>query len=553
MDTRDRKVLGLYTAKQSRKIRMHGYYIYYHILLTVAALVLTDGLLRTHVRIHGEQYSSLRHRSYHHLHSALPEKLILIEKTPFESRNVYWDDKDRIFKALVTENNQKTNGKKITDRVNQFLRDCFLPAGPLTPDYYKFTSWRVTQRFLSATTSVFGTQSLLLAIGVKSTKIGVAAATTWVLKDALGKFSRIFWASKNGRRFDMDAKRWRFRSSLLFATGNALEIITYFIPGMFLVTAAIANGLKQMAMLTSSSTRNAIYRCLSRNADNIGDITAKGEAQIAVIDLLGMFSGICISKYIGASRIKLVSIFALFTCFDLICIYNEIKSVVFDTLNFERLGLVATKLYEDSDSCKEGTLDVNALRPDEVAKMERVFLPVKHGENSFCNWSTLKCRPEILAEYINIFRGEKFIVTLGCKEIVSSVQSLGHFSVLDTVGVLRRNRRKYYVYTPQILLHTDATPEDTFRSLLVLHRVVYELKKRTEDIDDAFQLNSYERGVDDEDIATELIEIVQKSQEYLKENMSFLMHRLIAAQWDVNRFTFGSISKRIEFSDDAIE
>lgn len=97
-----------------------------------------------------------------------------------------------------------------------------------------------------------------------------------MLKDALGKFSRIFWASKNGKRFDSDAKRWRFRSSLLFATGNALEIMTYFIPGMFLLTAAIANALKQVAMLTSSSTRNAIYKCLSRNADNIGDITAKG-------------------------------------------------------------------------------------------------------------------------------------------------------------------------------------------------------------------------------------------------------------------------------------
>ena len=530
-------------------------YIYCRFLLVLIIIILVDGLLQTHVRLHTERYrptsrDSRYHRSYHHKHAVLPEKLLLIEKTPFESRNMYWDNKDRTFKSLVDETHKKINSKKITDRAMHFLRGCFLPAGPLTPDYFKFTSWRVTQRFLSATTSVFGAQSLLLAIGVKSSKIGVAAATTWVLKDALGKFSRIFWASKNGRRFDMDAKRWRFRSSLLFATGNALEIITYFMPGMFLITAAIANGLKQMAMLTSSSTRNAIYKCLSRNADNIGDITAKGEAQIAVIDLLGMFSGICISKYVGASRMKLVSIFAIFTCLDLICIFNEIKSVVFDTLNFERLGLVAMKLYKDGDS-KGGEIEnLSALRPDEVARMERVFLPIKHGENSFCNWSTLKCRPEIMAKCFSIFEGEKFIVTLDRKEIISPLQALKHLTALDTVGVVRRNLGKIYVYTPQIMLHADATSEDTFRSLMVLHRIVHELKNCTEDIENvSSQLGHHDTDIDGIDDTIEIIGIVEKSLKFYKENVSLLIDRLIAGNWDMSRFTFGSITKRIEFID----
>jgi hypothetical protein len=78
------------------------------------------------------------------------------------------------------------------------------------------------------------------------------------LKDALGKISRILWASENGRKFDVDAKQWRFRSSVLFAIGNGLEVLTYLTPSLFLLTAATANGLKQMAMLTSSATRNAM-------------------------------------------------------------------------------------------------------------------------------------------------------------------------------------------------------------------------------------------------------------------------------------------------------
>jgi hypothetical protein len=40
-----------------------------------------------------------------------------------------------------------------------------------------------------------------------------------------------------GGKFDSDAKRWRFRSSLVYALGNALEIITYINPQLFLLWA----------------------------------------------------------------------------------------------------------------------------------------------------------------------------------------------------------------------------------------------------------------------------------------------------------------------------
>lgn len=43
------------------------------------------------------------------------------------------------------------------------------------------------------------------------------------------------WASKMGRKFDPDAKRWRFRSSLIYALGNGLEVSTYLHPQYFLV------------------------------------------------------------------------------------------------------------------------------------------------------------------------------------------------------------------------------------------------------------------------------------------------------------------------------
>lgn len=138
------------------------------------------------------------------------------------------------------------------------LRNSLLPESEVSVDYFRYSKFRVLQRFFSSIATVFGTQSLLLALGMKKENSGLAAGTVWVLKDAIGKVSRILWASENGRKFDHDAKKWRFRSSILFALGNALEMLTLVIPSSFLVSAAVGNAAKQTAMLTSSSTRSAM-------------------------------------------------------------------------------------------------------------------------------------------------------------------------------------------------------------------------------------------------------------------------------------------------------
>ncbi|GMH57507.1 hypothetical protein TL16_g02399 [Triparma laevis f. inornata] len=79
-----------------------------------------------------------------------------------------------------------------------------------------------------------------------------------------------------------------------------MEIVTYAFPLFFLFYATLANCLKQISMLTSSSTRNALYNSFrEKGRENIGDITAKGEAQISVVDLFGIASGVCLSKFVG--------------------------------------------------------------------------------------------------------------------------------------------------------------------------------------------------------------------------------------------------------------
>lgn len=68
---------------------------------------------------------------------------------------------------------------------------------------------------------------------------------------------------------------------------------------------------------------------------------SEGEAQIAVVDLLGMLSGIGLCTLVGTSRNSIVAAYAILSLIDISAIYNEIRAVVFTVLNHERTHILA--------------------------------------------------------------------------------------------------------------------------------------------------------------------------------------------------------------------
>mmetsp|Transcript_32967 Transcript_32967/g.48369 ORF Transcript_32967/g.48369 Transcript_32967/m.48369 type:complete len:778 (+) Transcript_32967:148-2481(+) len=337
------------------------------------------------------------------------------------------------------------------------LHSSFLPEG-VSPSYYRFIRWRIAQRFFNANVHVFGTQSLLLGLGVKSKSatassataaLGLSAALTWVLKDALGKIVRMLWASRMGRKFDPDAKRWRFRSCFVFALGNGLEVTSYIYPQLFLLWATLANCCKQVSMLTSSATRNALYNSFKvGNRENIGDITAKGEAQIAVVDLLGIATGVRLSQAVGVSVKSVLTVWILLQAVEIFCMYHEIRSVIYSVLNYERLCSVVDSFLSATGGKSSGTTptartkialkqteedgemidnvissftDVNSTKtiptPDETAYSERIFLPPNHlarRATAFGSIGRARLSPDELDMLISdIFRGDKFFLVAG--------------------------------------------------------------------------------------------------------------------------------------------
>lgn len=85
-----------------------------------------------------------------------------------------------------------------------------------------------------------------------------AAAYTWVLKDGLGQLGGILFASRYGRNFDEDIKKWRFMAMVALNISIYIEILTLRFPEHFLLLASLANVGKNICFLLASASRASI-------------------------------------------------------------------------------------------------------------------------------------------------------------------------------------------------------------------------------------------------------------------------------------------------------
>jgi len=398
---------------------------------------------------------------------------------------VYDPKKDRFVRASTSQDlaalySINHSSESLSTRMKRAVRHALLPQG-VNQSYYHFMRWRILQRFINSNLHVLGTQSLIMGLGIKSAKtLGISAALTWVLKDALGKLTRLIWASRMGRRFDSDAKRWRFRASLVYALGNYLEILTYVKPSFFLLWATFANSCKQVAMLTSSATRTSLYNSFQDGKrENIADITAKGEAQIAIVDLIGIASGVSLSKLVGTSIKNVLATFFILQITEVFCLFRQIRGVEFRVMNFERMTKVIESFCEGIDERDCGGSAVNGINgtttkslkngdirmiptPGEMAKKERIFLPPKHLRRRTLVFGSLgrtKLNPEELSNLMELFSDERYMLVVG-ENKKNPHKRLGIFQKSDFEEKIQQGCH--------IVLHEEASNLDVVKSTLAL-------------------------------------------------------------------------------------
>lgn len=467
-----------------------------------------------------------------------------------------------------------------TKGIKWALQRSFVPQG-VSDSYYNFMKWRILQRFINSNLHVLGTQSLIMGLGIKSARsLGVSAALTWVLKDALGKLTRLIWASRMGRRFDSDAKRWRFRASLLYALGNYLEIVTYINPGLFLLWATIANSCKQVAMLTSSATRTALYNSFrDGKRENIADITAKGEAQIAVVDLLGIAFGVTLSRVVGTSVKSVLTTYVILQLLELFFLFRLVRSVQFRVMNFERMTQVIEAFLEeepgfitDDDSnggrhpgingssavtttkgaAKSTTTGSTGTKysriiptPEAVARTERIFLPPKHLRRralAFGSLGRAKLNPNELSYLMTLFQKDRYMLIIG-ENTKKKHRKLGIFQTTTLEEAVQQNCH--------IVLHEEATNLDILKStlaLFMLRRVLVASGRGVSDSGEIIPIRSsdcwdlLEQVRDDTDLLFPLL-LRQLSLQGWASPSRFMFGRVqMRAYWPLNTKTAGTTS-----------
>ncbi|KAK4270910.1 hypothetical protein QN277_019675 [Acacia crassicarpa] len=223
------------------------------------------------------------------------------------------------------------------DELISFVRSYVVPEGfpdSVTPSYVPYMTWRALKHFFGGAIGVLTTQTLLGSVGVSQNRAAPGAvAINWILKDGAGRIGKMIY-SRQGKKFDYDLKQLRFTGDLLLELGAGVELATAAVPHLFLPLACAANVVKNVAAVTSTSTRTPIYKAFAQG-ENIGDVTAKGECISNIADLIGTGLGILMSK----KNPSLVSSFAFLSCGYVLSSYREVKSVVLRTLNRARFSV----------------------------------------------------------------------------------------------------------------------------------------------------------------------------------------------------------------------
>ncbi|XP_051145703.1 protein root UVB sensitive 6-like isoform X2 [Andrographis paniculata] len=289
-----------------------------------------------------------------------------------------------------------------SEELISFIRSYVVPDGfpnSVTPSYVPYMTWRALQHFFGGAMGVFTTQTLLNSIGVSRSRSTMnAVAVNWVLKEGAGRVGRMLFA-RQGKKFDYDLKQLRFTGDLLLELGAGLELATAAFPNLFLPLACVANVVKNVAIVASTSTRAPIYKAFAKG-ENIGDITAKGECVGTIADLLGTGLGIMVAK----RNPPLVPTFALLSCGYMLGSYQEVKSIILHTLNPARFTVAVESFLKTGrvPTLQEGNFMENIVNLPWIKPRPIVLGP--RFKEAFQNPNSY-----LYAE--SIFEKEKYIVT----------------------------------------------------------------------------------------------------------------------------------------------
>ena len=141
--------------------------------------------------------------------------------------------------------------------------EVFLPADyphSVSSGYLPFTMYNCAGQVSITAMCFISTQVCIVSVmGGTTDQAGIAAAAfIFALKEGVGPLGGILFASRYGKNFDEDIKKWRFMSTVAFNLALYIECMTLQFPGHFLLLASIANACKNITFLLAAASRASI-------------------------------------------------------------------------------------------------------------------------------------------------------------------------------------------------------------------------------------------------------------------------------------------------------
>eukprot|EP00347_Sterkiella_histriomuscorum_P012381 403368796 len=283
--------------------------------------------------------------------------------------------------VTVISKNDRISWGLVKNKIYIGLFETFLPVGypnSVAEGYLKFSIFNNLSALSITAMSFLSAQSLFVAIGSTMTQANLAAAAyTWVLKDGIGQLGAILFASRYGRNFDEDIKKWRFMAMIALNISIYIEILTLRFPNHFLALASIANIGKNICFLLSAASRASINVQFAKR-NNIGDISGKSVSQFTASTLCGVGIGLMLSKLIDISSIsQLYPVFMILTILNIATSYQASKVIDEVYLNNQRAFIIFNEYFKSN---KKNFLTV------EEGNIQEIFYMPNYLNMNYCKF-----------------------------------------------------------------------------------------------------------------------------------------------------------------------
>lgn len=324
--------------------------------------------LSTHRRHGFHNRKNNKNRRYgQHAINATATKVIITETTPTPWITFPWTPSRKpytlTYNLPITTTTTKTTTATAPTPITTIPIATPSPTGnvvinkllqPLLPtrypeNYTTWAKWHISRHIFRNAHYTLGTTSLLVSLGLDRTTSTIAlssSALKWVLKDGIAMLTKLLISTNFANRVDTQSKKFRIIGDCLMCSKSFIEIISLLNPKYFLIYGSLSALCKDAGGAMSGPPYRVFLDSFSKGLDNIGDISAKGEAQVVIGNLIGLGIGVLLSGLLIDNGIgDRLGVWGILSIGHLYSTWNAVNGVELFTWNESRLEYII-KYYE---------------------------------------------------------------------------------------------------------------------------------------------------------------------------------------------------------------